>query len=114
MKRFLGYVLILASFSIPAFAAKNSETVTINTPVKVGTTQLPAGDYKVTWTGTGSAVQVTLQKGKTAVTVPAKATEEKNGRVSLTTDNVNGVAVLESIRLNNLTLNLSDANRSGE
>jgi hypothetical protein len=115
MKRYLGYALILASLSVPAFAAKNSQTVTINTPVKVGTTELPPGNYKVTWTGTGSAVQVTIaQKGKASVTVPAKATEQKNDQVSVTTDTVNGAAVLQSIQFNNLTLNLSGATGSGE
>ncbi len=54
MKRFLGYVLVLGSLVVPAFAAKNSQSLTLTTPVTVGTTQLPAGDYKVTWTGTGS------------------------------------------------------------
>ncbi len=46
MKRFFGYALIVASLSLPAFAAKNSQDVTLNAPVKVGTTQLPAGNYK--------------------------------------------------------------------
>ncbi len=115
MKRFFGYALILASLSMPAFAAKNSQTVTINGTVKVGTTELPAGDYKVSWTGTGSAAQVTIaQHGKTGVTVPAKVTEEKNGHVAVTTNDVNGVAILESIELNNLTLSFTGATGSGE
>ena len=115
MKRFFGYALIVASLSLPAFAAKNSQDVTLNAPVKVGTTQLPAGNYKVTWTGTGSAVQVTIeQKGKASVTVPAKATEEKNGHVALVTNTVGGTDVLESIQLNNLTLNIAGATGSGE
>ena len=54
MKRFLGYAAVLALLSAPAFAAKNSETINISEPVTVGATQLPAADYKVTWTGTGS------------------------------------------------------------
>jgi hypothetical protein len=115
LKRFFGYALIVASLSLPAFAAKNSQDVTINAPVKVGTTQLPAGNYKVSWTGTGSAVQVTIeQKGKASVTVPAKATEEKNGHVALVTNTVGGTDVLESIQLNNLTLNIAGATGSGE
>jgi hypothetical protein len=59
MKRFVGYAAMLALLSAPAFAAKNSSTVTISEPVTVGTTQLPAAEYHVTWTGTGSSAQVT-------------------------------------------------------
>jgi hypothetical protein len=115
LKRVFGYALIIASLSVPAFAAKNSQDLIINAPVKVGTTQLPAGNYKVTWTGTGSAVQVTIeQKGKASVTVPAKATEEKNGHVAVVTNTVGGTDVLESIQLNNLTLNIAGATASGE
>jgi hypothetical protein len=115
MKRFFGYALILASLTVPAFAAKNSQNVTINAPTKVGATVLPAGDYKVTWTATGSDAQVTFAKsGKSPVTVPAKATEEKNGHVALTTNTVDGTNVLESIQLNNLTLKIAGATASGE
>jgi hypothetical protein len=115
MKRLFGYALILASLSIPAFAAKNSHDLTLATPVKVGATQLSAGEYKLTWTGTGSNVQVTIaQKGKTPVTVPAKATETKNGRFAVTFNKVNGVDVLESIQLDNLTLQITGATSTGE
>lgn len=115
MKRAFGYALILASLSIPAFAEKNSQSLTINSPVKVGSTELPAGNYKVSWTGTGSAVQVTFaQKGKSPVTVPAKAVEQKNDHVATLTNEVGGVNVLESIQLHNLTLNLAGASASGE
>ncbi len=115
MKRAFGYALILASLSVPAFAASNSQNLTLNTPVKVGTTELPAGDYKVSWTGTGSAVQVTFaQKGKSPVTVPAQAVEQKNGHVGTLTNEVGGVNVLKAIQLNKLTLNLAGATASGE
>jgi hypothetical protein len=115
VKRFFGYAIILASLSIPAFAAKNAADVTISTPVKVGTTQLPTGQYKVTWTGTGSAVQVTIAaKGKPTVTVPAKAVEEKNGHVAVLVNKVSGVDVLESIQLDKLTLQIAGATGSGE
>ena len=115
MKRFFGYAIILASLSISAFAAKNSQNVTISVPVKVGTTQLPAGQYKVTWTGTGSTVQVTIaQKGLPPLTVNAKAVETKNGHTGVLTNGVGGVNVLESIELDNLTLQITGAGGSGE
>jgi hypothetical protein len=115
MKRFFGYAIILASLSIPAFAAKNAADITISSPVKVGTTQLPAGQYKVTWTGTGSAVQVTIaERGKASVTVPAKAVEEKNGRVAVLIDKVKGGDILQSIQLDKLTLQIAGAASSGE
>ena len=115
MKRFFGYALILSSLAIPAVAAKNSQSLTISSPVKVGTTQLPAGHYKLTWTGTGSAVQLTIAEGKTSVTVPAKVVEAKNGHVAVQVAKGNaGVDVLEAVQLEKLTLEIAPATASGE
>jgi len=115
MKRCFAFALMLALLSVPAFAAKNSQNVSITDPVKVGSTQLPAGDYKVSWTGTGSNVQVTIaEKGKASVTVPAKIVEAKNGHVALLTNTVSGASVLESIQLDNLSIVLTSATASGE
>ena len=115
MKRIFGSALILASLAVPAVAAKNSQTITLSDPVKVGATQLPAGDYKVSWTGTGSAVQVTItDKSEKAVTVPAKIVDAKNGHVAVLTNSVAGVAVLETIQLDKLSLVISGASASGE
>jgi hypothetical protein len=115
MNRFFASALIVASLSVPAFAAKNSQSVTLTDPVKVGSTQLPAGNYKVSWTANGSTAQVTIEeKGKASVTVPAKIVESKNGHVAVLTNTVGGVAVLESIQLNNLSLVLSGGAAAGE
>lgn len=115
MKRIFGFALIVASLSVPALAAKNSQNVTFNDPVKVGSTQLPAGDYKVTWTGTGSAVQVTIaDKDKKTVTVPAKMVDAKNGHVAVLTNTVGGVTVLQSIELSKMSLVIGSATSSGE
>ena len=108
MKRFFGYALLFASLSIPALAAKNSQSITLTDTVKVGSTQLAAGDYKVTWTGTAPNVQVTIAaKGKTSVTVPAKLVDAKNGHVALQTNTEGGVQVLQSIQLDNANLVLT-------
>jgi hypothetical protein len=115
MKRLLSYAIILASFSIPAFAAKNSQSITITNPIKVGSTQLTAGDYKVSWTGTSPNVQVTIAaRGKAAVTIPAKLVDTKNGHVALLTNTVGGALVLESIQFDNVSLVLTSATSAGE
>ncbi len=115
MKRFFGFALMLASLSVPALAATNAQTVNFPDAVKVGSTQLPAGDYKVSWTANGSNSQVTIAaKGKTPVTVPAKLVEAKNGHVAVLTNTVGGVEVLESIQLDNLSLLLATGTGAGE
>ena len=78
MKRLFGYALILALTTAPAFAAKNSQSVNFAQAVKVGSTEFPAGDCKVSWTGTGDSVQVTLAENGKTVTIPAKLIEEKH------------------------------------
>jgi hypothetical protein len=115
MKRFFGFALVLGLLAIPAFAAKNSQSLNIANTVKVGSTTLPAGDYKVTWTGTGSSVQVTIaQKGGNTVTVPAKLVDAKNGHVAVITDSVNGTVVLQTIELDKFNLVLASATAQGE
>jgi hypothetical protein len=114
MKRFVGYAAMLALLSAPAFAAKNSETVTISQPVTVGTTQLPAAEYRVTWTGTGSSAQVTLANGKSTVTIPAKIVDQKNSVSSVLTETKGGSNVLEGINLNKVTLVFASAPNSGQ
>jgi len=104
MKRFLGYAAMLAVLSAPAFAAKNSEKVTINAPVTVGTTKIPAADYKVTWTGTGNSV----------VTLPAKVVEQKNSVNSVHTSTENGTTVLKGMNFSNVTLEFSSSPASGQ
>jgi len=115
MKRFFGFALLLALFSVPAFAAKNSDTVRIPSKVTVGTTQIPAGSYKLTWTGSGPDVQLTLARDrKTLVTVPAKVVAEKNDSNSVVTNTESGTEVLRAIHLSKLSLVLSGATVSGQ
>jgi len=114
MKRFFGIAMIAALLSAPAFAA-NSQTVNIPGTVSVGSTQLPAGDYKVSWTGSGPNVQVTFtQDKKTIATVQANAVEQKNDRKGVTTNTQGGVSVLQSIQLSSVSLVLQAAASSGQ
>ena len=115
MKRSFAFALVLAAASVPALAAKNSQTVTLTDTVKVGSTQLPAGDYKVTWTATGSNAQVTIaRKGGASVTIPAKIVEANNGQTAVLTNTVGGANVLQSIELDHLNLVLTASSASGE
>jgi len=102
MKRLLGFALMCAMFSTPLFAAKlfgsKGTTVTIPDTVTVGSTQVAAGEYKVTYEGSGAAVKVTLVKsGSSPVVLDAKFVEAKNNGPSVTTGTVNGVRTLQEI-----------------
>jgi hypothetical protein len=86
--------------SASAFAGNsNKKSLHIYENVTVEGKQLPAGDYRVEWTGTGSDVTVNILKGKeTVASVPARivpvnvpykqdgytATAAKDGSQSLT------------------------------
>ena len=114
MKRLFGYALMLTLAAAPAFAAKNSQSVNFASPVKVGTTELPAGDCKVSWTGTGDTVQVTLNNNGKSITVPAKLVAGKNDHKGYTVNRVSGTDQLETIQFSNVSLQLQGATASGQ
>jgi hypothetical protein len=107
--------MLLALLSVPAFAAKNSQTVNLAAAVTVGSTQIPAGDCKVTWTGTGADAQVSLLRdGKTLVTVPAKVVDQKHDNNGVTTNTQGGANVLVTINLAKVSLVLGSEPVSGQ
>ncbi|MBS1806422.1 MAG: hypothetical protein JST28_24010 [Acidobacteria bacterium] len=114
MKRLFGYALMLTLAIAPAMAAKNSQTISLGQNVKVGTTDIPAGNVKVSWTGTGDAVQVTLLASGKSVTVPAKLVSEKNGHKGYVVNSKGGVDELETIQLNDVSLQLQGGTASGQ
>ena len=114
MKRLFGYALMLALAAAPALAAKNSQSFNLGQNVKVGTTDIPAGNVKVTWTGAGDAVQVTLSASGKSITVPAKLISEKNGHKGYVVNNKGGVDELETIQLNDVSLQLQSPASSGQ
>ena len=114
MKRLFGYALMLALAAAPAMAAKNSQSINLAQKVKVGTTDFPAGSMKVTWTGTGDAVQVTLSSGAKSITVPAKLVSEKNGHKGYVVSSQGGTDELQTIQLNDLSLQLQSPTASGQ
>lgn len=118
MKRVLGCALILGLCSICGFAATTSKSVSFPDKVTIGTAQLPAGDYKLTWTGDGPAVEVKIVQKNVyhplTVTIPAKLETVKDGRTGMTTNNQNGNDVVEQIDLNKVTLIFSPAPAQGQ
>jgi hypothetical protein len=112
MKRFLVFAMMLTLLSAPAFAGKNSQNVNIPAAMKAGSTELPPGDYNVTWTGSGSEVQVTFistKNRKAVATIPAKLVTETNKDERLETDSQGGTDVLQRIRMKNMTLQFVDS-----
>ena len=114
MKRLIGYAAILALVFTPAFATNNSENITIPHPVTVGTTQLPAAQYKVTWTETGSNAKVTLTHGTTVVTLPARIVQQKHNANTLRTDNKSGAIMLLGIDLSKVSVEFTSSPSSGQ
>jgi hypothetical protein len=70
-KAIVAIILMMAPVALLA-AQKNSGSVTFSETVTVNGTQIPTGDYRVEWKGTGPLVEVTILKaGKALVSSPA-------------------------------------------
>jgi hypothetical protein len=72
---------VLMLFSVIGWASdKTKANVQIYQTVHVGSTQLVPGEYKITWTESGSNAEVTFSQGKKVIaTVPAQITQEHSG-----------------------------------
>jgi hypothetical protein len=94
----LGLALLLAT---SAFAA-NKGSLSVVDPVTIAGKQLAAGQYKVTWDGSGSSVQLNIIQGKNVVaTVPARVVELNNAANSdsaVVSSNSDGSKTLSQIR----------------
>ena len=109
MKRLLGLALMSALFVTPLFGSPlfGSKATTVNIPeaATVGSTQIKAGDYKLSYEGSGPAVKVTLTRsGSSPVVLDAKLVPGKQDYVSVTLGTTEGVRVLQEIGLKNGTL----------
>jgi hypothetical protein len=114
MKRFFGIALTLVLMAAPAFASKKAATVSLPWAVQAGSATVPAGDYHLAMTGSGSDVQVTLtQDGKTVATFSARAVAGKYSP-GVETNKVGAVIVLDAINLNDVSLVLESAKHSGQ
>jgi hypothetical protein len=109
MKRLLGLALMSALFVTPLFAFPlfGSRTTTINIPEKVtvASTQITAGEYKLSYEGSGPAVKVTLTRsGSSPIVLDAKLVRGKKDNVSVTLGTSDGVRILQQIDLKSGTL----------
>jgi hypothetical protein len=110
MKRFLILLTLFTMTSLAVFAADGgSGKVLLDSAVKVGSTELPAGEYKVTWTGSGENAQVTLKQGKTTATTTAQVVDVRRNNDAFATKTENGTRVLTQIQFHDKTLVLHDA-----
>ena len=96
-------------------APKNSASVTFPEAVTINGTQVPAGDYRVQWQGTGPAVEASILHGKQVVaTAPATLVNAKNdydGAIE-TSDGQDNSKILDAIDWSNRSLRFGQANTS--
>jgi hypothetical protein len=80
-RNYIGGAVLLALLSLNGWAADNMKaTIRLFQSTTLGSTHLAAGEYKMTWQGTGPQVEVTLSQGnKGLVTVPAQVVQERSG-----------------------------------
>ena len=75
----LGLALLLAT----SVFASNTGSLNVQEPLMISGKQVPVGDYKVKWEGTGSNVEVSIVKGKTVLaTAPARLVDLKESSAS--------------------------------
>jgi hypothetical protein len=99
MKKLVPFALAFALFATPLFASKKA-TVTIPENVTVGSTPIQAGEYKLTYEGSGPDVKVTLsQSGHSPVVLDAKLVPSHTGTESVTMRGTSGERTLVNIDL---------------
>jgi hypothetical protein len=99
-------LLVFVAFSLSSgvFAKDPNEgKFSLTEPAQIGSTQLKAGDYKVTWEGTGADVQVKILQGKNVVaTSSAKLVDKSLGTDAVTLGSASGgVKTVEEIDFSN-------------
>jgi hypothetical protein len=97
--------LIVLSFALllsTSLFAATAGSMKLNQPVQLNGTQIKAGEYKVTWEGTGPEVTVSVLKGKEVVAKTSAHLKElaKNGDSDATVlqKNSDGTTSLNGIR----------------
>jgi hypothetical protein len=116
MKKLSLLLVVLVVLQMAAFAASaNSATVKFDQSVTVGSSTLRAGEYKVTWTQTGSDSKVTFsQRGKEVAVVPATVVDQKNPDIRVLTATAGSGKELTGIDLKNATLTFGSTSAVGK
>jgi hypothetical protein len=98
----IGFVIGLALLLATSAFAANKASLQIQDSVTVAGTQLNAGDYKLSWEGSGPNVQLNIMKGKNVVaTTPARIVEldrTPTNDAAVTNNNQDGARSLTEIR----------------
>ncbi len=118
-KYLLPATMLLLLVSLAAWAKSKSEaSVTLSDSVQVAGKQLPPGDYRIRWEGSGSNVQVTfLKNGKDVATASAKMEAKKNPYDStavLTKSAPSGTSLLTGIQLKDVELQFQPQAAGGQ
>ena len=73
-------LLVLLLLSVGTWAGdKMKATIRIEQTVHIGSTELAPGEYKLTWTESGSNAEVTFSQGKKVIaTVPARVAQVRS------------------------------------
>lgn len=124
MKRAISLLLMVVTLSIPGLARnRNSAALHFSSSTRVGPKEIPQGDYKMMWVGSGPEVQVIFSQGKKEiVTVPAKVVQAQNDwiavntadGVSINTAQEGNTTILEEIVLPHLKFSFDHDVKTGQ
>jgi hypothetical protein len=115
MKRTAIVALILMTPAALLAASKSSESVTFSEAVTVNGTQIPPGDYRVEWQGTGTSVDASILRGRKVVaSSPATLVKGKNqfSGAFEARDGENNSHILDAIDYANFSLRFDQGNAS--
>ena len=95
-------LLALALLLATSAFASNTASFAIEDPININGTHLQAGNYKVSWTGNGSNVELSIMKGnKVLATTPARLVDLNSparDNASVVNTNADGSRSLSEIR----------------
>ena len=111
MKHVTAFVVLLAWFSLPVMAAKNSQDLLLPWDTRVGDQQIAPGPCKITWTEpAGDQVQVTIKfGGNRTLTLPASVAPATTPYVGAMTKVTDGVRYLKGFQTKALVITILEA-----